>query len=88
VEAALAITESSGRSVREQTTFLGSPPAAPDAQAVKERDALRDEAEQLREDLAKERERSKKLEKEQRYLRDQLEKELRLKRLEKQTPDK
>jgi hypothetical protein len=88
VETALAITESSGRSVREQTTFLGSPPAAPDAQAVKERDALRDEAEQLKEDLAKERERSKKLEKEQRYLRDQLEKELRLKRLEKQSPDK
>lgn len=89
VEVALSITPSNGQNVREQTTFVGSPPVTPDSPAVKERDELRDENQQLREDLAKEREKSKKLEKDQRYLRDQLEKELRLKRMEKQlAPDK
>jgi proteasome lid subunit RPN8/RPN11 len=89
VEVALAITQSNGQTVREQTTFLGSPPVASYAQVVKERDDLRDENQQLKSDLAKEREKSKKLDREQHYLRDQLERELRLKRLEKQlTPDK
>jgi hypothetical protein len=88
VDVTLTITESSGQTVREQTVFLGrpSPAPVPDTQA---QDVLRDANQKLQLDLSKEREKSRKLDKENHYLRDQLEKQLRLKRLEKQlAPDK
>jgi len=88
VDVALTITEPGGRVIREQTTFLG-PLLAPDVQAARDRDDLRTENQQLRSDLAKEHDRSSRQEKQIRYLRDQLERELRLRRLEKQSaPDK
>ena len=91
VDVALAITESNGEAIREQTIFMGAPAPAPDTdvEAVKERDDLRDQNEQLQSALAKERDKTKRQDKEIHYLRDQLERELRLKRLEKQlSPDK
>jgi proteasome lid subunit RPN8/RPN11 len=84
VDATLAITEPNGRIIREQTTFMGSPAVVVDIEAVKQRDNLRTENEQLKSDLAKERDKNAKQEKQVRYLRDQLERELRLRRLEKQ----
>ena len=89
VDVTLAITESNGQLVREQTGFLGSPAVVLDNQAVRQRDDLEGVTQQLKSDLQKERDHAKKLEKENHYLRDQLERELRLKRLEKQmTPEK
>ncbi len=87
VDVALAITESTGQTFREQTSFVGAPIVTAEIAPASD-PGLQDQNDQLKLALAKERERSKKLDQQVRYLKDQLERELRSKRLEKQTPDK
>ncbi len=89
VDVALAITEYNGLMIREQTAFMGAPIVSADTEGAKLTDDLRNQNEELKADLSKERDKSKRLDREVHYLRDQLEKQLRLKRLERQaTPDK
>ena len=89
VEVALAITPPGGEPIREQTTFLGRlPPATADPASAAQLDDLQRQNQQLKSDLDKERIRSRKLEREAQYLRDQRERELRQKRQERQQIDK
>ena len=84
VEVSLAITQPNGQVIREQTTYLGTPIVSADTSTAGVQDELRDENAKLKSDLAKEHDRAIKQEKQIRYLQNQLERELRLRRLEKQ----
>jgi len=84
VDVSLAITQRNGEILREVTSFLGKPIVTADTDgAAKEIDDLRTQNDQLKTDFSKEHEKTQKLEHQVRYLRDQLERELRLRRLEK-----
>jgi len=79
VDVTLMVTEPAGQMIKEQTSFLGrlpaqKPPAADDSQAAKDRDAEAQRADKLQKDLTIQAAKTRRLEKDLKNMREQLEK--------------